>query len=639
MTTSEASHSEDTLAKDIEDNEIARQRTTSSHNGLSETSPISRRQSLEREFTKRDYIMVRWDPGEPANPYNWSRRRKFFIVFVGMLQVINSTMGSAIPSGAVQEIGQHFGITSSQQLTMPISSYLIGYVVGPLVFGPLSETYGRKMVMLSSFIMFTIWTMASALANNFTALCFFRLFAGIFASSPIVVIGGLYADIYYDPVTRGKAMAIFMACTTWGPTLSPMISGFIATVSWQWTFWVGLIFAGACLPVIAALPETYGPILLLHKARRLRKENPDKKYLAKIELESTEVRDIVTRVIFRPISMILHEGIVSFTCLYLSLIYSIFYLYFEAFPIVFQGTYTFLSPFTNLIVLGMYHLSAGVAGLAFIPIAVGSFVAFFIFLGWDAYLRRSQRLQKPWSFGEEYQRLPLAIIGGPALSAGVFWLAWAAFPYVHPIVPMLSGIPFGIGFLLIFMALINYLADAYDIYAASALAATSTTRSVFGAVLPLAAEPMYKTLGVHWATSLLGFASAVMILIPVAFIRFGPYLRRHSKFSLELKELKETEEREDRRAEAERKSRRESEMEPGDLEKSIENNGGENAVKGTGAGKEDVDRRAMGQEKDITLEKKLEAEAGPDRGETPSETPVEQSEQFFQAPETPPTAT
>lgn len=77
----------------------------------------------------------------------------------------------------------------------------------------------------------------------------------------------------------------------------------------------------------------------------------------------------------------------------------------------------------------------------------------------------------------------------------LFWLGWTARASIHWIVPMLAGLPFGIGFLFIFMALLNYLADAYGIYTASAMAAASCTRSIFGAILPLAAKPMYTTLG------------------------------------------------------------------------------------------------------------------------------------------------
>lgn len=88
--------------------------------------------------------------------------------------------------------------------------YLIGYVLGPVLFGPLSETYGRKPIMISTFFLFTAFTMACALSPNFPALLIFRLLTGVNASSPISVTGGVYADIYNDPVTRGRAMAVFM---------------------------------------------------------------------------------------------------------------------------------------------------------------------------------------------------------------------------------------------------------------------------------------------------------------------------------------------------------------------------------------------------------------------------------------------
>ena len=133
------------------------------------------------------------------------------------------------------------------------------------------------------------------------------------------------------------------------------------------------------------------------------------------------------------------------------------------------------------------------------------------------------------------RRLPLACIGGPLYAGAIFWLGWTSSRSVPWIVPILAGLPFGIGFLLIFMALINYLADAYGIYAASALAAASCSRSVCGAVLPLATSAMYGRLGVHWATSLLGFCSLVMAAIPWVFIKFGRQLRENSKFAQSLK--------------------------------------------------------------------------------------------------------
>ena len=99
---------------------------------------------------------------------------------------------------------------------------------------------------------------------------------------------------------------------------------------------------------------------------------------------------------------------------------------------------------------------------------------------------------------------------------------------------MLGGLPFGIGFVLIFVSLFNYIVDAYKIYSASALGATSIARSTFGVVLPFAARPMYATLGVGWACSLLGFLTLLMCLIPFAFIQYGAKLREKSPICAEL---------------------------------------------------------------------------------------------------------
>ena len=124
--------------------------------------------------------------------------------------VLNSTIGSALPSMAVPFITEEFHITSSSQKVLPISVFLIGYVFGPLIWGPLSEQYGRRNLTFVTFTAFTLFTMACALAPNWPALLIFRFFCGVFASSPIAIVAGILADIYDEPRTRGKAFAIFM---------------------------------------------------------------------------------------------------------------------------------------------------------------------------------------------------------------------------------------------------------------------------------------------------------------------------------------------------------------------------------------------------------------------------------------------
>ena len=265
------------------------------------------------------------------------------------------------------------------------------------------------------------------------------------------------------------------------------------------------------------------------EAQKRNPANPEPQIFAPIELETKGVKQMITVTLMRPLHMIFYEAIVLFTCLYLALAYGIFYLFFEAYPLIFQGT---------------YHMNVGVSGLAFLPVLVGAFSALGLFLYYDGVLQRAKKDEKPWAGVEEYRRLPLALLGGPLYVISLFWLGWTAREDIHWIVPVLAGIPFGMGFQLTFMALLNYISDAYEIYAASAMSATSITRSIFGVVLPLAAGPMYKTLGISWASSLLGFLSLAMCVIPFAFIRFGESIRANSHFCLELKAKKEQAERE-----------------------------------------------------------------------------------------------
>ncbi|KAF9874510.1 hypothetical protein CkaCkLH20_08073 [Colletotrichum karsti] len=510
------------------------------------TSPSPDLSSDEDEKT-----IVSWEDGDPENPHNWSHTKKFLILCLTMLQVINSTMGSALPSNAIPFITAEWGITSQPQQVLPISVYLIGYVFGPVVWAPASEHVGRRVLTVVTFVLFTIWTMACALAPNWPSLLVFRLFTGVFASSPIAIVTGILADIYGNHETRGRAMTAFMVMTTFGPLFAPIISGFCSpTIGWRWSFWIALIYAGATLVPVALLPETYAPVLLVRRARKIRKLDPAlaSTVVAPSELESTDLKQLATIVLTRPVRMLIFEPIVSCTCAYLALVYTIFYMSFQAFPIIFQK---------------LYGLSPGVSGLAYLPIGGGALLAVPVFLGWERYHLHAQKEGRSWAKQEEYRRLPLACVGGPLFFVSLFWLGWSSRQDVSYVVPMLAGLPFGAGFMLIFIALLNYLTDAYEVFAASANAAASTSRSLLAVVLPLATTPMFDGLGIAGACSLLGGLSALMCVIPFVFIWKGERIRAGSRFCIALRERREEMERkverQRRREEARRGSGRKEE--------------------------------------------------------------------------------
>jgi len=173
-------------------------------------------------------------------------------------------------------------------------------------------------------------------------------------------------------------------------------------------------------------------------------------------------------------------------------------------------------------------MTPGISALAFLPIGIGALLACGIFFYYDNIILRAQKSNQPWSRTVENRRLPLACFGAPIFGLSLFWLAWTAKDEIHPIVPILAGLPFGIGFLVIFMSLTNYLTDLYASQAASVMAAATCTRSILGAALPFAAAKMYKTLGVHWAGSLLGFLALALGLVPWVFLKWGHNIRQRS---------------------------------------------------------------------------------------------------------------
>lgn len=102
---------------------------------------------------------------------------------------------------------------------------------------------------------------------------------------------------------------------------------------------------------------------------------------------------------------------------------------------------------------------------------------------------------------------------------------------MHWIVPALSGLLTGFGLLSIFLQCINYIVDAYLMFAASALAANTFLRSLFGACFPLFSVYMFDGMGIQWASTLLGCLAAAMVPIPVIFYVYGRRLRRRSRFA------------------------------------------------------------------------------------------------------------
>ncbi|KAJ5529534.1 MFS general substrate transporter [Penicillium freii] len=368
---------------------------------------------------------------DTRNPHNWSGAKKSFVFLTTMLVVLNSNMGSSLTGNAIQSITKEFGVESQLQKALPMSIFL----VGPIVWAPLSEEFGRRVIVITTFPLFTIFTMACALAPTWASFLVFRLFTGIFGSAIVALGPGILADIYQDPKARGWGIAVFMGVTGFGPMLGPIVSGFTSpALGWRWSFWVALIFAGVTHIFVVCFPETYGKtIAAKHASENLMMPQP-----TAINKQHRSWRRIIGDVLLRPLHLLVTEPIVTACSMYLALCYSIFYMSFQVFPEVFQH---------------LYGLSPGQCGLVQLTIGAGCVLSLPIYWVYEQILRRVVQ-SSSGKLKEEYYRLPLACLGGPLFVVSLFWLGWSSRLDVPFAVPMIAGIPFGMGFMCIFIAIL-----------------------------------------------------------------------------------------------------------------------------------------------------------------------------------------
>ena len=207
-------------------------------------------------------------------------------------------MGSSLPSGAAESLQNAFDVTSTLQTPLPVSVFLTGYILGPLVFAPMSEFYGRQIVFLTSFALYTIFMLGCTFAPNWPAFLVFRFFMGCGAAAPQTVSGGLFADLYADLVPRGRAMTLLGLTSNVGPLIGPILSGFTSEQDWRWQFYVALILVGVNWPLLLVVPGKLARSKLYNwysgtdQGRNLPASN-------KSEVDSTEQEPTHTRICFQ----------------------------------------------------------------------------------------------------------------------------------------------------------------------------------------------------------------------------------------------------------------------------------------------------------------------------------------------------
>ncbi|KAL2671627.1 hypothetical protein Neosp_014217 [[Neocosmospora] mangrovei] len=470
------------------------------------------------EGTTESPFLVEFLPEDPYNPMEFPQWKKWTITLVLAMASLAVAFASTAYSSGIEDIMKSFDV-SSEVAIIGLSLFVLGLAVGPVFWAPLSEEYGRQYLFITTMTAHVAFNAGAAASQNIETLIILRLFAAVFGAAPYTNSNAVLADIF-PASQRGLAMTFFGAAPFLGPALGPTAGGFLgAAGGWRWIQGLMAIFTGVCLIVCGLLvPETYAPVLLRWRAAKL-SNMTGKVYMSSVDASQKRhsVSQTLKRALLRPWVLLFREPIVLLMTLYLSVIYGTLYLFFAAFPIVYQF---------------QRGWSVGVSGLAFIGTAVGMSFSILYVAVYDN--RRYARIAvAKRGVAPPEARLPAAIVGSVFVTVGLFWFAWTNGLGVHWIVSIIASGFFAAGMVLVFVGIVNYLIDSYVIYAASVLAANTIIRSLFGAAFPLFTTQMYENLGIHWASSVPAFLALACLPFPLLFYKYGEWIRSKCKYAAE----------------------------------------------------------------------------------------------------------
>ncbi|KAL2812453.1 MFS general substrate transporter [Aspergillus cavernicola] len=452
------------------------------------------------------------DVQQYTSPLLWSYQRKSVTTVIACGVTVMAAYAAGECAPAFDQLQQAWGV---ERLPYNLSTTLftLGFAVTPMVLAPFSESCGRRPVFLTSGVLFTICLAGCGASDSLAGLLVGRFFLGVSGSSFSSIVGGVISDIYANH-ERNVPMALFSGATLFGTGVGPLISSVIAfrtTLRWI-CYSQAIASAGPKFlnNYIGRMEEAghYGVVMGPDHAQ-LGDRTVRVRYGVDTENKSISLRDKLIWSCSRPFTFLFTEPVVFFFSLWVAFSWAVLYLNFGSIPLVFSTTYGFNLEET---------------GAIFTVIAVCSMLATLLNIYQEKLAIKYNLLPTTVE-----ARLYFACIESVLLPIGLFCFGWTAQPAIHWIVPALGVGCAIVGIFSIYLATFNYLADAYQEYASSAIAAQSFCRNLLGGIFPLVTNPMFSNLRYGPAASLWG--GLALTLAPWVLVASAPKIREKSNFA------------------------------------------------------------------------------------------------------------
>jgi MFS transporter, DHA1 family, multidrug resistance protein len=183
--------------------------------------------------------------------------RSFFrnAVTLGLLTAIGPfAIDMYLP--ALPSVGASLGV-SADAASISLTAFFVMFALGQLLFGPLSDTFGRKTPLYAGLVLFIVASVGCALAQDIVTLSVFRALQGLGGAAGMVISRAIVRDLH-DGVEEAKLLSLLMLVFSVSPLLAPLVGSFVIEwASWHSVFWLvgGAAFVGLLLAVFV-VPET-----------------------------------------------------------------------------------------------------------------------------------------------------------------------------------------------------------------------------------------------------------------------------------------------------------------------------------------------------------------------------------------------
>ena len=510
------------------------------------------------------------------NPMTWSPARKGFTLFLSCVSTFLTAYSAGSYSPPASLMAESINATRVTTL-IGITTFCIGFSFAPMALAPVSEIWGRYPVFFGAGIVFVAFQGVCSVMPNLAGMLIARFFVGCGGSVFSSVMAGVLADLWKKE-ERNTPMALFSAAVLGGTSTGPLISTVFAdlvhdkTLAWKWCFWHQTIMGTLLVAsIIVFFRESRASVLLTRRAKvlnswydkleqagvyRLRfedrfTEKSDSadvahdpqvdseasgvanqsgriRWLVKEDEQRASLRTLVATSLRRPFFLLFTEPVVFWLSLWAAFAWGVLFLSFAVVPY-------------------LYGTDLSRASWAYIAMIISTIIATAVGVQQERLLQHPQWRRvdgfeysdsKFWALMRKHfpaespeARLYFSCITALFLPAGIFGgFLGSSSQGSDPTVAHAVGLGFAIwGVYVVYLATFNYLADSYNIYASSALAAQGFARNMMGGAFPVITGMMFDRLGVQGAGGLLGGVAMALSVMPWVLVFFGSRIRARSK--------------------------------------------------------------------------------------------------------------